>query len=87
MTKVVALPPQVALLFRRQVAAPQSPRLGASRRDDRDRPLVLSTPWAPLRPAGALPTAPAGSIDTRTRRRYTRADAGLRVNVAGRPHA
>jgi hypothetical protein len=74
--EVVALAAQVALGLGRQVALASSPRLAAPSRDDRDRPYILSTPCAPLRTAGALPTAPAGSIDTPTRRRYTRAGAG-----------
>jgi hypothetical protein len=54
-------------------AGPTSGRLAASRRDDRDRPCTLRTPCIPMRTAGALPTAPAGPIDTPTRPRYPRA--------------
>jgi hypothetical protein len=83
---VVPLAAPVALRLRREVAAADSPHLAAPRRNDLDRPLSLGgTPWAPLSTAGSMPTPPTGSIDTRTRRRYTRADAGLWVDVAGRP--
>jgi hypothetical protein len=61
-----------AFILSEPCARPTSGRLGASRRDDRDRPLALGTPSAPMRTAGALPTAPAGPIDTPTRPRYTR---------------
>jgi hypothetical protein len=38
---------QVALRLGRQVAPAASPRLAAFRRDDRDRPLILGTPYKP----------------------------------------
>jgi hypothetical protein len=41
---VVALAPEIAFLLRHQVAPASSPHLGASRRDDLNRPLVLGTP-------------------------------------------
>jgi hypothetical protein len=61
-----------AFIFSEPCARPTSCRLAASRRDERDRPRIL-TPCAPLSTAGSIPTAPAGPIDTRTRPRYTRA--------------
>ena len=40
----------------RHTAPASSPRLGAATRNDRDRPLILSTPCKPLAPRWASPT-------------------------------